>query len=119
MQLFSQLCTDCIFEHRHGGLAKQDNGIRRFHCSDGRTCGHGRKGGRDSRFSAAFSPRFFAVDVVVRNRKGKMRVGNDGADCRRDDALRWMAGVKKTLALLNSVLLFRMNRLLIWHNLNS
>ena len=62
--------------------------------TDGLVDTEGREGERDSRFSAAFSPRFFAVDVVVRNRKGKMRVGNDGLDCRRDDALRWMAGVK-------------------------
>ena len=76
-----------MFGHRHGGQAKQDNGIRRFHCSDGRIADlgrRGREGERDSRFFAAFSPRL-AADV--RNRKGKMRVGNDGPDCRRDDAL--------------------------------
>ena len=101
------------------GQAKQDNGIRRFHCSDGRIAdldGHGRERG-----IPVSSPHFLLASPPTSETE-REKCAWEMTDLIAGETMRWwMAGVKKTLALLLSVLLFQMNRLLIKHHfiLNS
>ena len=95
MQLFSQLSRVCICTSAWwtGEAGQRNPSFSLLGRSDLWTRKEGREGEIPVSPPHFLLASFAAVNIDVRNRKGKMRVGNDGLDCWRDDALHWMAGV--------------------------